>query len=158
MLARDRGAGHDDPVSSVRVAGVLLVAVLLTGCGGDEGAQDCTLIGGVSAISASVDPGLGGDGGTVVFTVCDADGCATASAPLEEGRTATAPLEEFGRELAAGPVDLTVELRSADDAPLARRQGEVQLTRSYPNGEECDEGYLGASLDLRPEDGLAAGT
>ena len=147
---------------------MLLAVGLLSGCDQLQG-RPCTLIGGWSGISATIDVTLWVPEGDVTFTVCADGDCVSATDHLPvrpqwvtrgrpEERSASIGPDALGHRLDDGTVQVLVEMRDATGRLVARRRSDVDLTRYWPNGKACDEeGYVNGSLELRPEDAVAAG-
>lgn len=126
------------------------LAMLAQGCapGG------CSDVGGADAITARLPRALFVASGSVAFEVCDADGCAAATdqlGPVPEGpvgREVSVTFDDLGRDFEPGQVSVT--LSDADGTVVATTERDVELTRSYPNGKECDgAGFVRGSLELR---------
>ncbi len=143
----------------VRTALVLVVAWSAQGCSASPGCSD---VGGYSGVAVQIPRALFLASGTVTLDVCDAADCASATqslGPVPEGPVARAvnvSFDDLGRDFEPGPVTVTVTLAASDDTPVARTaQREVELLRSYPNGESCDgEGYVVGSVTLTAGDRL----
>jgi len=134
----------------------VVVAVVGQGCATAGGCSD---VGGFSGVTADIPRALFVSSGSVAFDVCDADGCASASAPLGPvpegpvGRAASVTFDDLGRDFEPGQVTVSVTLSNADGRVVATAGRDIELTRSYPNGEACDgAGYVGGSLNLNRDD------
>jgi hypothetical protein len=127
-------------------------------------AQGCSDVGGANGLGVEIPASLYVESGEVVLRACDASGCEQATrrlghlpagVPTPVGRGASVSFDALGRDFAPGAVKLTVTLRDSDGTPVARRTEAVTLTRSYPNGTECDgDGFVSGSMRLRASDRL----
>jgi hypothetical protein len=142
---------------------VVVVLSVLVGIGAQAcDGQACTLIGGTNGIHVEIPSSLFVSSGEVAIEVCDADDCSSTNqrlgelpgdAPRPTGRGAEATFRALGRELAPGRVTVKVALHGPDGAIVATRQQVVKLSRSYPNGKECDgDGYVSGTLKMEPND------
>lgn len=122
--------------------------------------MDCTDVGGSNSIGAEFPPSLYVVRGSVVFEVCDDEGCESATKKLGRlprdpavGRASSATFSDLGRSFEPGAVRVSVELRGPEGDLVAYREQEVELTRYWPNGKACDgDGYVGGGLKLRSSD------
>ena len=74
-------------------------------------------------------------------------------APTPTGRGATASFRALDQEFAPGNVTVKVALHRSDGALVATREEVVKLSRSYPNGKECDgDGFVSGSLTMESGD------
>jgi hypothetical protein len=120
------------------------------------------MIGGTNGVGVEIPSSLFVIAGDVTIEVCDTDGCSTAKqvlaklptdAPTPTGRGATASFRALDRKFAPGNVTVSVELHGPDGALVATREEVVKLSRSFPNGSECDgDGYVSGSLKLESGD------
>ncbi len=101
-----------------RVALALVTALVLQGCGVAGGCSD---VGGVSGISAELARSLFVPSGRVALDVCDADGCAAATASLgpvpngRVGREVNVSVDDLGQDFEPGEVTVTVVLSDTRD-------------------------------------------
>lgn len=129
----------------------LVLAMLAQGCA----PSGCSDVGGNDGIAALIPRALFVASGSVDFKVCDADGCGSATeqlGPVPEGpvgRDVGVTFDDLGRDFEPGKVSVSVTLTDADGTVVATTEREVELTRYYPNGKECDgAGFVRGSLDL----------
>lgn len=139
------------------VPATLLTAVVLLAAGcADQGGTACTLIGAEEGVAVDVPRALYDDAARARVRVCDDRGCATSVRQLEPWPPLPRPLATFpelGRDFRQGEVRVTVVLEGPAGRPVARREQDLRLTPSYPNGRGCDgDGYLQGSMRLTPAD------
>lgn len=134
----------------------LVVAVGVQGC---AAGRACSDVGGFDGVGVAIPRALFVSSGSVAFDVCDADGCASATqrlGPVSDGpvgRGAGVTFDDLGRHYEPGQVTVTVKLSDSDGEVIAAARRDIELTRSYPNGQSCDdEGYVGGSLNLNGGD------
>ena len=141
----------------------IVVLSVILGLGAQAcGGQECTLIGGTNGVQVEIPSSLFVTSGEVIIEVCDADDCSSTNqrlgelpedAPTPSGRGAEASFRALGRKFAPGSVTVKVALHGPDGATVATRQQVVKLSRSYPNGKECDgDGYVSGSLKMESSD------
>jgi len=157
-----------------RVLVVLSISVLLGACSeatrpvpprpGPTAAELlCTAIGGMNGVGVHIPAELWVTSGTIVFRVCDEDGCVNAQRRLRpfpprnisgpEERMAVANINGFGRRFQAGIVTMTAEIHGPDGALLASRTQATKLVRYWPNGKEGDgDGFLSGGFEMKPGD------
>ena len=125
------------------------------------GPHDCTLIGGLNGVAVQIPAALYVSSGDVTLEVCDTHDCASttqvmaelpASAPRPTERMATASFHSLGRTFAPGEVTVTVSLHGPHGALVAKRLQPVRLEHRYPNGKDCDDGFVGGSLSMESGD------
>ena len=91
--------------------------------GGDAG-RACTDVGGFDGIAVEIPRSLFVRSGSLVFEVCDAHGCASATRRLGRvpegpvGRAAAVTFDDLGRDFAPGLVAVTVQL-PAPEVPMS---------------------------------------
>jgi predicted metallo-beta-lactamase superfamily hydrolase len=134
-----------------------VVALGLQGCTGGA----CSDVGGFDGVGVEISRALFVSTGNVAVEVCDADACATATqrlGPVPEGavgRGANVTFDDLGRRFEPGSVVVTVRLSDADGTLFATAERDVELSRSYPNGESCDgDGYVVGTVTLGGDDRL----
>ncbi len=134
-----------------------LVCVSVQACG----PMSCTLMGGLDGIYAEIPEALYVSSGEVLLTVCSNTDCASATkrmgrmpqgAPARERRAAVVTFADLARTFPPGEVKVTVELRGSRGQLVAERSQMVELERHYPNGEQCDDGFVSGHLFLRADD------
>ncbi len=131
----------------------LAFAILAQGC--STAYDGCSDVGGADRITATIPRALFLVSGSVAFEVCDADGCASATDPLGPvpegpvGREVGVTFDDLGRNFEPGQVTVSVTLSDSDGVVVAATERDVELTRSYPNGKQCDgDGFVVGSLGL----------
>ena len=136
---------------------LVLVALGVQGCAGGG----CSDVGGFDGVGVEIPRALFVPTGSVAVEVCDADDCASATQPLRAvpegaiGRSTSITFDALGRRFEPGSVTVTVELSKANGKVIAAAQRDVQLMRSYPNGESGDgDGYVGGTVALTLSDRL----
>jgi hypothetical protein len=139
---------------------LLLLLPLLVGCNPFEG-HACTLIGSLDGIGVEFGPGLQLVSGSISLVVCDDDGCASfgddwARRPRYGGLPGLAATwKDLGRSFDPGVVHVEAELRDEAGHLLARREQDVELSRVYPNGKDCDgDGFVNGGLALSVADAV----
>lgn len=137
----------------------VLLTVLPLGVQGCTGG--CSEVGGFDGVGAKIPRVLFVPSGTVAFTVCDAGDCASATQRLGRvpegpvGRGASVTFDELGQRFEPGHVTVTIKLSDADGRVIAAAHRDIELTRSYPNGQSCDgDGFVGGVLRMRASDHL----
>lgn len=151
---------HAATVKRSALVAVAPVAALLVACGGSS--EGCTEIGGTNGLTVTIPAALYVQDGSVSIEVCDDAKCGAMTEEFgelpgdasAEERVFVATFRKLGQEFQSGLVTVRVDLRDVDGTTLALRADRVQLSRRYPNGERCDDGFVTGSLQLQPRNTL----
>jgi hypothetical protein len=142
------------------LAVAFVVAGLLTsGCS----PRICTAIGGTHGLTLGIPASLYVERGSVRFEVCDDEGCEHVVKELArlpgdrvpQIRGSAVDFTDLGREFDPGTVEVAVELVDKSGETVARRTESVELSRTYPNGKDCDgDGFVHGGLELEASDAV----
>ena len=137
---------------------VVLIAISGGGC-----TQACTNAGGINGVVVGIPVALYVKTGSVSIEACDDAGCAKTTKEFgklpgqagPEGRSFTATFSDLNRDFEPGSVEVSVDVRDGSGAKVAAKEQRVELSRSYPNGKDCDgDGFVSGSVQLEATDAL----
>lgn len=136
------------------VALAAVLALVPSGCGRSLACGD---VGGIDGVTVEIPSALSVARGLLTVEVCDDSGCASATDPVRRygsaPESATFSFAQLGRAFDDGSVDVEVRLTDGRGVVVAHRQDSLSLSRSYPNGRECDgDGFVHGTLRLSPSD------